>query len=102
MCFSFVGQLLFGILMVIALGLTTVSMFLPGLKELHEAAANVSEDLTHFRIPKEFISSESLCRIASTDNAASNDETIVELFDEIVIDTLPNILILNDYFDLFD
>ncbi|EFO14213.1 hypothetical protein LOAG_14311 [Loa loa] len=75
MCLSFIGQFIFSILMVITLALTTLSMFLPGLKELQEVAANVSKDLKHFKIPKEFISLESLCRIASSDNAAFNNET---------------------------
>ncbi|KAL3991126.1 putative integral membrane protein [Acanthocheilonema viteae] len=75
MCLSFVGQLLFGIFMVIALGLTTLSIFLPGLKELQEATADISEDLKHFRIPKEFGSLELLCRIASADSVSYNNET---------------------------
>uniref|UniRef100_A0A0R3S4S6 Col_cuticle_N domain-containing protein n=1 Tax=Elaeophora elaphi TaxID=1147741 RepID=A0A0R3S4S6_9BILA len=74
MCLSFVGQLLFGILMVIALGLTTVSMFLSGLQELQEAVANVIEELKHFRMPKEeFGSLDFLCRIASNDSSAHNE-----------------------------
>ncbi|VDM14638.1 unnamed protein product [Wuchereria bancrofti] len=77
MCLSFVGQLLFGILMVIALGLTVISMFLPGLKEFQEMAANISDDLKHFRIPKKIGSLGSLCQIASSssDNIAFNDDT---------------------------
>ncbi|CAG9533204.1 unnamed protein product [Cercopithifilaria johnstoni] len=75
MCLSFVGQLLFGILMVITFGLTIASVFLPDLKELQEVAANITEDLKHFRIPKEYGSLELLCRIASAHNATSNDET---------------------------
>uniref|UniRef100_A0AAF5RXW8 Uncharacterized protein n=1 Tax=Wuchereria bancrofti TaxID=6293 RepID=A0AAF5RXW8_WUCBA len=63
--------------MVIALGLTVISMFLPGLKEFQEMAANISDDLKHFRIPKKIGSLGSLCQIASSssDNIAFNDDT---------------------------
>ncbi|VBB34525.1 unnamed protein product [Acanthocheilonema viteae] len=46
-----------------------------GLKELQEATADISEDLKHFRIPKEFGSLELLCRIASADSVSYNNET---------------------------
>ncbi|VDN86249.1 unnamed protein product [Brugia pahangi] len=75
MCLSFIGQFLFGILMVITFGLTIISMFLPGLKEFQQIAANISDDLRHFKIPKKFVTFESLCRIASNDNFNFNNDT---------------------------
>lgn len=45
------------------------------MKELQKAAANISEDLKNFRIPKEFGSLEEfLCRTASTDVPIYNNE----------------------------
>ncbi|VIO99749.1 Uncharacterized protein BM_BM17089 [Brugia malayi] len=61
--------------MIITLGLTIISMFLPGLKEFQQIAANISDDLRHFKIPKKFVTFESLCRIASNDNFNFNDNT---------------------------
>ncbi|MCP9263274.1 hypothetical protein DINM_006609 [Dirofilaria immitis] len=72
MCLSFVGQFVFGILMVITLALTAISMFLPGLQQLKNAIENTGENLKHFRVPKEFDLFDSFCRFATTNNMTIN------------------------------
>ncbi|VDO53673.1 unnamed protein product [Onchocerca flexuosa] len=72
MCLSFAGQLLFGISMVIVLGLTIMSMFSPGIEQLEKVALNITEDLKHFTIPEGFNLLETLCRFASNTNVTIN------------------------------
>uniref|UniRef100_A0A915BZH2 Uncharacterized protein n=2 Tax=Parascaris univalens TaxID=6257 RepID=A0A915BZH2_PARUN len=65
-CCSFVGQLLFGAIMLVALGLTLASMFSPGWTELKNTT-NIEHDLLHFKFPLTNGIFPFLCRLPSED-----------------------------------
>lgn len=68
MCLSFVGQVIFGAVMLATLGLTIASMFSPGWRQFTNTTGYTIKDLEKLKIPKEFGIFPFLCKTATGDN----------------------------------
>ncbi|VDM99229.1 unnamed protein product [Thelazia callipaeda] len=72
MCLSLAGQIVYGAVMLVALGLTAGSMFSPGWYELNKTANNITDDLKNFKFPAEIGIFSFLCKTATDYNTTVN------------------------------